>query len=312
MADALERVSDPKLREQLQLIRNLYGQVLTSEDLQRQIKGFQGQKGIYKPAGAEQALWVRQTRRGIYPDKELSLQPDGSWTFLYAPEGRDGQTDLTLDTNRALLTCKSTGSPVGVFRQTTDVLGRTAYDVLGLARVEAYDGEHFVLRGEPIDWTSAPIPEEVVPTFSPFQVDGPSMVESLRIARDSRFSVALRRVYHERCALCQVGYRVKGQVVGVEAAHIIPVQDGGVISDLRNGMLLCKNHHALFDRFAWTFDGKLEVRVSPDREFRESALANHLLGWEGKRLANLPTLDRDLPAPEAIDWRERRFDEAWP
>jgi hypothetical protein len=311
MADALERVADPQLRAQLQLIRELYGRVLTSEELQQRIRGFQGQKGIYKPAGADAALWVRQTRRGVYPDEELSEQTDGSWTFRYAPEGRAGRSDLSLDTNRALLNCKSTGTPVGVFRQTSDILGRSAYEVLGLASVEEFDGELFVLRGEPIDWTGIPVPETVVPIFHPFQAGGPTLVESLRVARDSRFSVAIRRIYHEKCALCKVGYRVKGQVVGVEAAHIIPVQDGGVIGDLRNGLLLCRNHHALFDQFAWTLDEELEVRVSPDREFRESALANHILGWEGERLPNLPKLERDFPAREAIDWRIKRFESAW-
>jgi hypothetical protein len=311
MPDPVERVTDPERRKQLELIRDLYGQSLTSHELQKRIRGFQGQKGIYKPAGSEEALWVRQTSRGVYPDKELSDQPDGSWTLHYSPEGREGQADLSLDTNRALLTCQSKGIPVGVFRQTDDILGHAAYEVLGLAYVQAFDGAHFVLRGEPIDWTLAPSPEVVVPNFQPFQLGGSSAVESLRIARDSRFGVAVRRIYHEKCALCQVGYRVKGQVVGVDAAHIIPVQDGGVISDLRNGLLLCKNHHALFDQFAWTFDRKLEVKVSPDPDFRKSALANHVLGWEGKRLPNLPTLDRDYPAREAIDWREERFEKAW-
>ena len=94
--------------------------------------------------------------------------------------------------------------------------------------------------------------------------------------------------YHERCSLCEVGYRVRGRPLGLEAAHIIPVREHGTSADVRNGLLLCANHHVLFDEFAWAPDEDLRVHVADDEQFRESAVANCVLDWEGKRLPNLP------------------------
>lgn len=313
MGDALDRVPDGELKSQLLRIRGLYGQVIPSSTLQKEIKGFSGQKGIYKPAGAIHALWVRETRGGPYQDQDQRPQDltDGSWTYLYSPEGREGRTDLSLDTNRSLLKCKEDGWPVGVFRQTEDIQGRAAYEVLGLAFVKSLEEDHFVLQGEPIDWTVAPEPAGMVPLFKPFELEFPHLSLATRVARDSRFGVVIRRLYRDRCGLCNIGFRVKGRVVGLDAAHIIPVEERGIIGDVRNGVLLCKNHHALFDQYAWTFDEDFRVKVPDDREFRASAESNHVLGLDGQRLPNLPGDPRDYPAPDAIKWRLERFDRAW-
>jgi hypothetical protein len=309
--DVISGVSDPILKAQLLRIRDTLGQVVPSSELQKQVKGFGSQKGIYKPSGSKYALWVRQTSKGAYPDEDLSYRPDGSWRYRYSPEGRDGKSDLSLDTNQSLLRCRDDHVPVGVFRQVSDVEGRTAYEVLGLATVDSFDGEYFVLRGEPIDVSKAPISEPMTPLFQPFELEPASIGVVTRIVRDQRFGVALRSIYHARCSLCNIGFRVGTQSIGLDAAHIIPVQDGGVIADLRNGILLCKNHHALFDQYAWTMNEDLVVRVAPDRALRESAIENHLLGLEGRKLPNLPTESADLPAEAAVKWRLARFERSW-
>ncbi|MDG6935116.1 MAG: HNH endonuclease [Nitrososphaerota archaeon] len=36
------------------------------------------------------------------------------------------------------------------------------------------------------------------------------------------------------------------QIFAVETSHIIPVGRDGTSKDIRNGVLLCKNHHTLF------------------------------------------------------------------
>jgi hypothetical protein len=114
-----------------------------------------------------------------------------------------------------------------------------------------------------------------------------------------------------RCSLSEVGYRVRGRPLGLEAAHIIPVSDRGTSVDVRNGLLLCGNHHVLFDAFAWAPDEDLRVRVAADGPFRESAAANCVLTWEGRRLPNLPESADLRPAVEAVRFRLGQFERFW-
>jgi len=197
--------------------------------------------------------------------------------------------------------------PVGVFRQESDSTGQRIYKVHGLAFVERIEGDHFVLRGEPIDVSSDAWTEGTIPAFRPFESADRRVEEIVRTLRERRFGTILREVYHEKCSLCSLGYRFQGRSLGLEAAHVIPVESRGVVGDIRNGILLCRNHHSLFDSYAWTLDERLQVVVTNDREFRTSALANHVLDWEGRRLANLPEAPFNLPAPEAVAWRLAEF-----
>ena len=309
MSDPLDAVQDDELRRQLLLLRANYFTVLDSDRLGEILKGFRSQKGIYKPSGSSHALWVRQTLRGTYPDQEPEYHADGSWIFRYSPEGRQGRPDMSLDTNRAMLQCRDDRIPVGVMRQVLSKGGRTSYEVMGLAYVEDYDGTHFLLHGERIEWETIPALGTATPEpFHPFEEELVRLTPELRIQRDQRFGTVVRKAYHERCSLCEVGYRVRGRVLGVEAAHIIPVGDRGNAADIRNGLLLCRNHHVLFDELAWTPDEDLRVLVADDDDFRRSAQANCVLDWEGKRLPNLPGRADLCPAAEALRFRLERFE----
>ena len=88
------------------------------------------------------------------------------------------------------------------------------------------------------------------------------LAPTLRRIRDARFKLAIRRIYHERCGLCNLGYHIGQTPLALEAAHVIPVNDDGTSKDVRNGLLLCSNHHTLFDSYAWTLDEDLRVQVT--------------------------------------------------
>lgn len=308
MPDALDAVQNEEFRRQLSKLRDTVGAYIQAERLRESLPGFKGQKGIYKPAGSIHALWVRQTLRGVYPDQEPAILPDGSWTYRYAPEGREGKPDMALDTNRSLLRCSQDHVPIGVLVQREDDRYGRAYENLGLAFVEGFDGTHFLLRGEPIDWEVQPMQLAVPPAFNPYETGPRAQNLVSRELRDRRFKFAVRKLYHEKCSLCQLGYRFHGRPLGLEAAHIVPFEDNGTSSDIRNGVLLCRNHHSLFDGWAWTFDEDYRVRISPDKEFRDSAVPNHVLKLEGARLPNLPDSEEDYPAVEAIRIRLERFE----
>jgi putative restriction endonuclease len=309
VSDPLADTSSIPRRESLRQIRSWAGDFLPASDLRDSVPGFKAQKGIYKPADSPYALWVRETHRGSYLDAPPSYLADGSWTYEYAPEGRSGRSDMSLATNRGLLRCRDDHVPVGVFRQESSAAGQTTYKVLGLAYVESYQDDRFILRGEPIDETQEPAPAGVVPPFTPFEPASSPVEEFVRKMRDRRFGSVVREVYHDKCSLCALGYRYHGRSLALEAAHVIPVESRGIIGDVRNGILLCRNHHSLFDSYAWTLDEQLRVVVTEDTEFRESAVANHILKLAGQRLPNLPESTTNYPAQAAIDWRLAAFNE---
>ena len=288
MADPLARYPISRLRGSLEWIREHEGEPVLSKDIRSQVPGFKVLKGIYKPAGSPYALWVRQTRRGVYADKEPVIHPDGSWTYLYSPESQPGKPDEDLATNRSLQACKRDRVPVGIFRQVSDLDGRAAYRVQGLGFVEDFDGQYFVIRGEPINETVEPLPEGVVPPFQAFEFSPTPLEEVVRKVRERRFTSMIRQLYHEKCSLCEIALRIHGRPIALEAAHVVPVNHHGVLGDVRNGVLLCSNHHAMFDSYAWIFDEDYRVIVTEEREFRESAAANHVLNSMGRRLPNMP------------------------
>lgn len=307
MGDPVERMRNRRLIESLLKIRDLVGTMASSQTLQEEIPGFKTRKGIYKPQNSDFALWIRQTIKGTYPDQEPVYLPDGSWLYKYTPEAKAGQTDLGLSTNKALLNSKDHGVPVGVFIQ-REISGlKRTYEVLGLAYVEDFDGTHFIIHGEPIDVEDEPMLTNAIKPFEPFETDSLRLYDATSVMRKRAFQTAVRRIYHEKCSLCELGYKFHGQPIGVEAAHVIPVNEKGTSKDVRNGILLCKNHHDLFDRYLWAFDEDYRVHVAIDSIFRKSAEQNHVLKVEGKKLPNLPDEDYDLPDPVAINFRFERF-----
>ena len=88
------------------------------------------------------------------------------------------------------------------------------------------------------------------------------------------------------CSLCDAPKEV------IEAAHIIPVADNG--SDwFGNGILLCRNHHALFDKHKWTIDPtSLEIIPKSDFDLRSLQVIR----------SNIRHL-KHSPGKEALDWR---------
>lgn len=63
-----------------------------------------------------------------------------------------------------------------------------------------------------------------------------------RAVRDDRFRRDVLAAYDDACAMCGL----QGGLV--EAAHIIPVSQDLGSDDVANGLALCRNHHAAYDR----------------------------------------------------------------
>jgi hypothetical protein len=256
-------------------------------------------KGIYKPAGTEYALSVRDVikssyQTGIYPDEDA-----GSWRVVYAQEGVGEANRDALYTNKGLLACVRDAIPVGVLIQTRPK-PNTTYRVLGLAYVLEWNNDNFLLEGpaSPIgrfDWEN-----DLSEVAARLSVEGYFEIDSLTGVREKTLrAIAIRQgqsvfranlldAYEATCAVS--GYKVT-QVL--EAAHIVPYQ-GPKTNLVINGLLLRADLHTLFDL------GLLAINES---DFRVQ-MAPILLESPYRELSNghlkLPTDPANWPSPEAL------------
>jgi putative restriction endonuclease len=122
-----------------------------------------------------------------------------------------------------------------------------------------------------------------------------------QIARKYRAADFRRRVlgaYGHRCAACNV------QLELVDAAHIIPVAAPSSTDETRNGIALCKLHHAAFDRNLFSFDEGYKIEVSSvevDRLSQKNLAAGLARFRQSLRTAvALPSDRRDYPPREYI------------
>jgi putative restriction endonuclease len=109
--------------------------------------------------------------------------------------------------------------------------------------------------------------------------------------------------YRSQCAFCRLRHREL-----LDAAHIVPdhVPEGEPV--VRNGLALCKLHHAAYDRFMIGVSPDYIIRVRGDilEEEDGPVLLHGLQGLEKQKLL-LPRSRGDWPSPEFLDWRYGRF-----
>lgn len=110
--------------------------------------------------------------------------------------------------------------------------------------------------------------------------------------RDPEFKFRVLRRYESACAVTGVAVTEV-----LDAAHVVPVDEGGT-DDERNGLLLTATLHRALDAHLWAIEPKT-LRLVTRRS--------------GPTLADLHVDVHELrngappPHPEAVDWRYRRF-----
>ncbi len=109
------------------------------------------------------------------------------------------------------------------------------------------------------------------------------------------FKVLITDAYQRRCAI--TGERI---LPVLEAAHIRPYSLDGP-HEIKNGLLLRKDFHTLFDRGYITVDKKLTVEVS--RRIKEDfGNGKEYYEHHGSRLIILPERKEQLPDPYYLEW----------
>lgn len=141
------------------------------------------------------------------------------------------------------------------------------------------------------------------PGASPFDLEARVLAQQ-RTRGDARlviprvgqqaFKALVSEAYHHRCAL--TGDKVRPVL---EAAHIVPVKDGGE-HRIDNGLLLRSDMHTLFDRGYLGFDPRYRLQVSP--ALREQfGNGDWLYAREGQAIS-LPERSKEKPSAEFLEW----------
>jgi putative restriction endonuclease len=130
------------------------------------------------------------------------------------------------------------------------------------------------------------------------------MVETRRRLHQPVFRATVMQAYETRCAVCALRH---GQLL--DAAHIIADSAEAGIPSVRNGLALCKIHHAAFDTNILGIrpDHIVDIRDDLLHEVDGPMLEHGLQERHGQRLMKLPTRRTDKPDPTALEQRYAEF-----
>jgi putative restriction endonuclease len=119
------------------------------------------------------------------------------------------------------------------------------------------------------------------------------------------FREIVLNAYREQCAFCSLRH-----LELLDAAHIIPDGDPDGEPTVKNGIALCKLHHAAFDSFLLGVrpDYIIEVRQDILKEKDGPMLLHGLQGLHQKKII-LPHSQKLIPDPDFLDRRYQRFRE---
>ena len=144
-------------------------------------------------------------------------------------------------------------------------------------------------------------------------MEGTAVRDDLESGRRQYVTAAVRQRLHQRafrervldayrhqCAFCRFRHAEL-----LDAAHIVPDADGGEPT-VRNGLALCRLHHAAFDRYFVGVTPGYVVEVRPDllREKDGPTLVHGIQALHGARIA-MPRKAGDRPDRHSL---ERRYD----
>ena len=130
-------------------------------------------------------------------------------------------------------------------------------------------------------------------------------VVTRRRLHQAAFRERVLDAYRNQCSLCSLRHREL-----LDAAHIIEDSDPDGHPHLRNGLALCKLHHAAFDSFFLGLRPDLVIEVRPDilRESDGPILLHGLQQMHKKRI-QVPRSALDRPGADLLERRYQRFRE---
>ncbi|HEX5348727.1 MAG TPA: HNH endonuclease [Pseudonocardiaceae bacterium] len=258
----------------------------------RQFRLMDAQRGIRKPRELSAALSIRTvyTPNGQARPYDDSVGSDGLLRYKWRGDNPD-QAE-----NRALRAAMENRLPLIWFFGVGPGLYEPVYPVYLLW--EEPDHHQFVIDPD--------VARGLVSAGSPVE-------ERLRryILRETRqrlhqpvSRVTVLRAYDTRCAVCSLRH---GELL--DAAHIIPDYDEAGIAAVRNGMSLCKIHHAAYDCNILGIRPDLFVEIRSDllHEIDGPMLQHGLQERHGQRLMSIPRTRSEKPDSLLLQRRYEQF-----
>ena len=290
-----DREHDRRVREAafawLDRLEWIHGEVLPRRELQN---GFplRGERvhlvspqGIFTPRTLAAPLSILTVHDSPYADER---SPSGLFRYMYRG------TDSAHRDNVGLRFAMEQRLPLVYFL----AVARGRYQALRPAHVldeSRNDRSFWIGLGEPAD-PFAPA--------EPSDLRHYATTEALQRLHQGRFRERVLDAYRERCAFCSLRHREL-----LDAAHIIPDSEPGGVPEVRNGIALCRLHHATFDRYVVGIrprDHVITVRPDVMEEEDGPTLRYAIQGLDGQRMA-LPPRPGDRPGREFLETRYERF-----
>lgn len=271
---------------------------ISSEDLREfEIDGepfllMDRQRGIRKPRDFSAALSIRTVyaadgRKRPYDD---AVGPDGLLRYKWRGD------DPNHAENRALREAMEKQLPLIWFFGVAPGVYKPIYPVYLLW--EEREQQQFVIDPDVARGLVAP---------------GQAVAEPMRryLLRQTRqrlhqpvFRASVLRAYETRCTVCSLRHPQL-----LDAAHIVPDSDDAGIPAVRNGLAMCKIHHAAYDASVLGIRPDLVVEIRRDllEEIDGPMLEHGLKGRHGQRLMVVPKVRAERPDTELLEQRYDRF-----
>ncbi len=250
------------------------------------------QRGIRKPAVLDAALSIRTvyTPEGRQRPYEDAPGPDGMLRYKWRGNDPDHPE------NRALRRAADRGVPLVWFFGVGPALYLPVFPIFVVGEERA--AQQFVVDpdvGHGLVAAGSVVEEHLCRYV---------ISQTRRRLHQPVFRATVMRAYTTRCAVCSLRHAPL-----LDAAHIVADADPLGVASVRNGLALCKIHHAAFDAdiLGISPDRVVAIRTDLLHEVDGPMLRHGLQEHHGERLRVVPAARTERPDRELLALRYERF-----
>lgn len=248
-------------------------------------------QGIFKPRLMDLPLSITTTPKGPYGD---AFGPDGLLAYRYRG------TDPAHPDNQGLRRCMAVQKPLVYCHGIVPGKYLAVWPVYVVGDDQA--GLTFRVAVDDAAYAAQPMERAIDDARSVARRAYVTATIQVRLHQRS-FREKVIAAYRSQCALC----RLRHQEL-LDAAHIIPDTEAGGEPSVRNGIALCKLHHAAFDSFIIGVAPDYSVHVRRDvLEESDGPVLRYGLQQLHGTVLTLPSTRGQWPDRDKLEWRFERF-----